>query len=68
MPSILLIYGCEQPASPPQTTEAWPNSYEEVFQKAEVLKYSLQQDQLERQRLQSYGLTRLPPKIKTKQQ
>ena len=71
LPSALLLLfalsGCEAepPAAKPNTAqEPWPNKHEAVFQEAEALKYSLQQNDLEQQKLQDAGLEGTAPLIR----
>lgn len=67
LPSVLLLgllTGCEQ--APPPTggsanQEPWPNEHEVLFQEAEALKYSLEQNKLEAQRLREAQLPDTPP-------
>jgi len=61
---LLLIAGCEQAPPDPQPAvqrDAWPNEHEVIFQEAEALKYSLEQHELEAQRLRDAGLPENPP-------
>jgi len=63
LPSLLLASllcaGCgrnDQSTGSAVPDEPWPNEHEELFQQAEALKYSLQQQQLEEQRLRDAQL------------
>jgi len=66
LPSLLalaLLCGCEQAeltSNGTTETEPWPNEHEAVFQEAEALKYSLQQQEIEAQRLHEAGLPDTP--------
>ncbi|WP_456373647.1 hypothetical protein [Thiolapillus sp.] len=53
--------GCEQEQKTPLPAEPWSTEAEEVFQQAEVLKYELEQQRLETERLRAQGLDGAPP-------
>ncbi len=59
--TLVLATACEQqqPTAPPE--EPWSTEAEEVFQQAEVLKYELEQQRLEQERLRAQGLEGAPP-------
>lgn len=64
LPLVLLLTGCGQ--EPPVTAETpkaepWSNDAELVFQQAEALKHSLEQQKLEQQRIKDQGLEGRPP-------
>lgn len=66
LPSLLLavttLVGCQdRQAAPPRFEEPWPHQQEALFQEAESLNYSLQQHQLEQQRLRAIGVPENPP-------
>ncbi len=54
----VLLSACSDPppASPPVPPEPWPNEAEAVFQQAEALRYSVEQQRLEHARLRRLGL------------
>jgi len=61
----LLLAACSDPPAPPLSAEPWPDEAEVIFQQAEVLRYSVEQQRLERERLRRLGLddtVPLPPK------
>lgn len=58
---VVALAGCGDDRPPPQAQEPWPNEYEAVFQQAEALKYSLQQQELEAQQLREAGVPVTPP-------
>jgi hypothetical protein len=61
---LLGLGGCSGQDDTPQagpTEEPWSNQAELVFQRAEVLKYSLTQHQLEQQRLRALGIEGATP-------
>ncbi len=60
--TLVLATACEQRQPPPAPpAEPWPTEAEEVFQRAEVLKYELEQQRLEQERLRAQGLEGAPP-------
>lgn len=54
------LFGCNQESTlatkPEPKEEPWSNEAELVFQQAEALKYSLEQQKLEEARIQNQGL------------
>lgn len=58
---LLLLSACEAPPEPRVAEEPWSNEAEVLFQEAEALKYSLEQQKLEAGRLRSQGLEGAPP-------
>lgn len=65
LPSLLLRYGtmllllsaCEpEKPSAQASNEPWPNEAEALFQEAAALRYTLEQQKLEEQRLQTLGV------------
>ena len=62
--AFLLLTGCEQDQGERTKSVAadpWSDEAEVLFQEAEALKYTLQQQQLESARLQEQGLDGQPP-------
>ncbi len=54
---MLLLSACsDPPESPRLSAEPWPDEVEVTFQQAEVLRYSVEQQRLERERLRRLGL------------
>lgn len=51
--STLLLFACDGPPPPQNSTQATPNVYLEAVQEAEALKHSLEENNLEKQRLDS---------------
>ena len=58
---LLLLCACEQAPEPRVAPEPWPNEAEVVFQEAEALKYSLEKQKLETEKLEAQGLDGAPP-------
>lgn len=58
---ILLLAGCDQRSDQQVSGEPWPNEAEVLFQEAEALKYTLEQQELESLRLEAQGLEGAPP-------
>ncbi len=62
LPQILfLLSGCEAPPHPKPPGEPWSNEAEVIFQEAEALKYALEKQKLEAERLRINGLEGAPP-------
>jgi hypothetical protein len=63
LPLVLLLAGCEkdQPVTHAHAPDPWPNEAEVVFQTAEALKYSVEQQKLEIARLKAQGIEGNPP-------
>jgi hypothetical protein len=60
--TLVLATACEQhQENTPQPEEPWSTEAEEVFQKAEVLKYEVEQQRLEAEKLRRQGLEGAPP-------
>ncbi|WP_457674704.1 hypothetical protein [Thiolapillus sp.] len=59
--SLWLTTGCEPEQKTALPAEPWPTEAEELFQQAEVLKYEVEQQQLEMARLKDQGLEGAPP-------
>ena len=58
---LLLLCACEQQPKPQVAPEPWSNEAEELFQEAEALRYSLEKQRLEAERLKAQGLEGAPP-------
>ena len=60
---VLLLAGCEieQPVTQLHASDPWPNEAEVVFQTAEALKYSVEQQKLEIARMKAQGIEGNPP-------
>ena len=61
---LLLLNGCEAPSEPERVREPWSNEAEVLFQQAEVLKYEVEQQRMETERLRAQGLEGAPPSPK----
>ena len=60
--TLVLATACEQPPDKsPVSAELWSAEAEEIFQKAEVLRYELEQQRLEAEKLRLQGLEGAPP-------
>jgi hypothetical protein len=59
--TLWLTTACEQQQQPTLPAEPWPTEAEELFQQAEVLKYEVEQQRLEMERLRAQGLDGAPP-------
>lgn len=61
--SVVLLTGCEQASTVTRAyaPDPWSNEAELVFQTAEALRYSVEQQKLEIARLQAQGLEGNPP-------
>ncbi|WP_041069794.1 hypothetical protein [Thiolapillus brandeum] len=63
---LWLLAACDSP--PDQTTpapqEPWSTEAEEVFQAAEVLKYEVEQQRLETEKLRTQGVEGAPPALR----
>jgi hypothetical protein len=60
----LLATACSDPQPPPapaRPPDPWSNAAERQFQQAEALRYELEQQQLEDQRLNDLGVAGQPP-------
>ncbi len=54
---VLLLSACSDPPEPPRLpAEPWSDAAEATFQHAEALRYSVEQQRLERERLHRLGL------------
>ena len=58
---LLLLSACEAPPEPRVAEEPWSNEAEVLFQEAEALKYALEKQQLETEKLRKHGLEGAPP-------
>jgi hypothetical protein len=58
---LLLLSACEAPPEPRVTAPLWSNEAEVLFQEAEALKYTLEQQKLETRRFSELGLEGAPP-------
>jgi hypothetical protein len=58
---LVLLSACEAPPESRITAPFWSNEAEVLFQEAEALKYTLEQQKLETRRLREQGLKGAPP-------